>query len=849
MVRRMLRVSLFLATLTVAYMFAGAPHAQGPGYNKVPMSTIATTASNCGEPTLGDTTLCLVTDGASAGDCTMGGGSTKVLCWYNGSAWSAVIGSVASGGNLTISSSAPTLIYKDTDAADGDNNVTIFVNCSDTGSGTEDCDTTFTAQLAGTARNTVVIDVDDEINLIPQNELEVQNNATGNVDICLSDFADATTDTTCNHVIARANLTDTGDGSEDGDFSVLVPEAGADPQVRLLIDADGGITVGSSDNNSVTLTTDGTGSGEVVLPNGAVANAELTDDTVDFDKIIDSATVDADTTLSAGDGIELTVSASHTLGDTEALTINMAQADNGSGADDMIALDINMSSESDDAGDTLYGMTITMADGTANTAADAALFIDNAETTNTTMLDGILITSSGVNLGVGDGLDVSAANIDNAVNVGVNPILGGNDERLFIGASDDVFRLGRDDAGTVTLTSSDDDSTAALTVDPGGNATLTLGSASDTVSVAATTGVTLSQSESIHNNTANGTITLARNDSGTVTVTAADDDATAAMSIVAGGTATLTLGDSADTVTMGTTSGALTLGSNLETINGATNGAVTFTRNDAGAVTLTSADDDATAAITVDPGGNATLTLGAAADTVTVAATTGLTLANSETLNTGTDAVFDFTRNDAGVVSITASDDDSTAALTVLPGGAAAMTLGGASMTALTVTTDGTGTAEVVLPADAIGGPEIDDGVCMSVKAVSYNPTEAGATDDYVSLASVDTATGDASFSATENNEDQFILPLAMKANNLRVDVATAPGAGNDAWTITLREDGASTTLTCTIDETATNCSDSSNQEAVAAGADIDFLVTSSGAASDPDASAEMRIAFCLTAD
>src|ERR1700732_2407849 len=34
----------------------------------------------------------LVTDGASAGDCTVGSGSARVLCVSNGSAWAAVAG-------------------------------------------------------------------------------------------------------------------------------------------------------------------------------------------------------------------------------------------------------------------------------------------------------------------------------------------------------------------------------------------------------------------------------------------------------------------------------------------------------------------------------------------------------------------------------------------------------------------------------------------------------------------------------------------------------------------------------------------------------------------------------------
>jgi hypothetical protein len=178
------------------------------------------------------------------------------------------------------------------------------------------------------------------------------------------------------------------------------------------------------------------------------------------------------------------------------------------------------------------------------------------------------------------------------------------------------------------------------------------------------------------------------------------------------------------------------------------------------------------------------------------------------------------------------------------------ITLGSANNNSLTVTTDSTGDAEVVLPVDSVGAGELSDAACTSVRAVSYNPTEAGATDDYVSLVAVDTGTGDASFGATETSEDQFIVPVAMIGANLRVDTATAPGVGNDAWVITLREAAGATALTCTIDEAATSCTDVANLEAIAAGAAINFQVTSStGGGADPTASAEMRISFCLTAD
>lgn len=58
-------------------------------------------------------------------------------------------------------------------------------------------------------------------------------------------------------------------------------------------------------------------------------------------------------------------------------------------------------------------------------------------------------------------------------------------------------------------------------------------------------------------------------------------------------------------------------------------------------------------------------------------------------IDVSADDTFDFTRNDTGVVTITASDNDVTADLTVLPGGAAALTLGGANTTSVAVTTDG----------------------------------------------------------------------------------------------------------------------------------------------------------------
>lgn len=141
-------------------------------------------------------------------------------------------------------------------------------------------------------------------------------------------------------------------------------------------------------------------------------------------------------------------------------------------------------------------------------------------------------------------------------------------------------------------------------------------------------------------------------------------------------------------------------------------------------------------------------------------------------------------------------------------------------------------------------GIDVTSTACSSIEAVEYNPTEAGATDDYINL--MLTGLTSSAFSATETDQDMFMVPRAMVARDLRAEVSTAPGVGNDAWVITLRDDAASTTLTCTIDETATNCSDTSNAPSIVAGSKLDLLVASSGPGADPDTAATMNISFCL---
>ncbi len=161
---------------------------------------------------------------------------------------------------------------------------------------------------------------------------------------------------------------------------------------------------------------------------------------------------------------------------------------------------------------------------------------------------------------------------------------------------------------------------------------------------------------------------------------------------------------------------------------------------------------------------------------------------------------------------------------------------------------DGTGTAEFQLVAGSIDGTEILDAtiaaadlsnsLCLQVVSGEFNPTEAGATNDYLNFV-------DNTFSATESAENMWAAPIAGVLSNLFAEIDVAAGAGNDSWTITIRDDGGGTIVTCDIDEAATSCTDVANTVAISAGENITVEVDSSGGAADPDAAAVLSISFC----
>lgn len=220
----------------------------------------------------------------------------------------------------------------------------------------------------------------------------------------------------------------------------------------------------------------------------------------------------------------------------------------------------------------------------------------------------------------------------------------------------------------------------------------------------------------------------------------------------------------------------------------------------------------------------------------------GVTLANGESLNTDSDGVFDFTRNTSGTVSITASDDNAVAALSVLPGGAAALSLGGASTTAVTVTTDSTGDSELVLPADSVGFSELTlsgrgtllfcgEATTVNNNTVYYGPMTFSAFAANIGYVCDVDAVGSTTETAVDHATfpDDPVVFLGMSCFEESDDVAAD-------LTFTLRDDAAnlSPTIACTIENGETNCvAPGTTGHTIAAGSLLDIAVSSTGSIVD----------------
>lgn len=133
------------------------------------------------------------------------------------------------------------------------------------------------------------------------------------------------------------------------------------------------------------------------------------------------------------------------------------------------------------------------------------------------------------------------------------------------------------------------------------------------------------------------------------------------------------------------------IGGNDDFFENTPDGAMTLTIDEASPATITCADDSGACDMTLDAGTTGAIIVGSADVTnITLNSDVGVTFANnSDSVNNLADATFDFTRDDTGAVTLTCSDDDATCAMVYDAGGAAAITVGSADVTSISLVTDG----------------------------------------------------------------------------------------------------------------------------------------------------------------
>ena len=129
------------------------------------------------------------------------------------------------------------------------------------------------------------------------------------------------------------------------------------------------------------------------------------------------------------------------------------------------------------------------------------------------------------------------------------------------------------------------------------------------------------------------------------------------------------------------------------------------------------------------------------------------------------------------------------------------------------------------------------------ILAETINPTEAGATNDFINLT-------DGTFGTSHSADDEFMVPVNMVAWGIRAQVSSAP-TGTDTWDIILVDDAVETVLQCEILGAATTCSDTSfeHRPKIAAGSTLTIMVDSGNGATDPAIAGEMLVSVCLDAE
>lgn len=128
---------------------------------------------------------------------------------------------------------------------------------------------------------------------------------------------------------------------------------------------------------------------------------------------------------------------------------------------------------------------------------------------------------------------------------------------------------------------------------------------------------------------------------------------------------------------------------------------------------------------------------------------------------------------------------------------------------------------------------------CTASLASHIDPTEAGGTHDYMNFI-------DGGGSGTEGDEDLYVVTRVGVAHSLYCWTATAPGAGNDDWKISLEVDSSSSALIVSIDEAATTDSNTTDRVTLAVGEKLNLLVDSSGGDANPTGSTDLVCTMCV---
>lgn len=242
-----------------------------------------------------------ITDGDDTNnDCT-GGGSTARTCEYNGSAWVPVTSGtfVGANGESIVNTTDGEFLFTRDEAGtvtlmpfDGSNPTDLIIDSGTSGSitiGTADTANislvnTSLLSLGASTTNSTLMSTDSTllgIDFYAARTVTVVNAATGTIDLDFRDYAD-TDDDDMAHSIITVNCPVTGTGAEACDMDFGIVTGGAAAATIIHLDGDEGddgsensVTFGNANTEVITLTTDSTGDGEVVLPNDSIGSAEI----------------------------------------------------------------------------------------------------------------------------------------------------------------------------------------------------------------------------------------------------------------------------------------------------------------------------------------------------------------------------------------------------------------------------------------------------------------------------------------------------------------------------------------------------------------------------------------------